>query len=340
MNPASMKAFGFPGGSSEQAGNARRMRSRRLQRQDGRGWRWLASLLFCLSLAGPLSVLAQTEAPKTAPDTTFIPPSQLHFHLARPFHWEDTDWVDRYYPYGWNAHNGLATHHGVEFQNKRFTPVLAAGTGRVVFAGQDDAQQIGPYRNYYGRVIIIRHFFTTENGRAVYSLYGHLQDVRVRAGQVVREWQQIGRVGDSGIALGSHLHFEIRVGEDPFDYYATRNPELWLRVYPRYGALAGRVTDASGAPVYGQTVHIRREADEYPILTYAYTYVDDDVNSDAALNENFVIGDLPRDIYEVTLSNANGRILFRQWVEIRSERVSWLDIQLPVTPLPAADEDS
>ena len=67
----------------------------------------------------------------------------------------------------------------------------------------------------------------------------------------------------------------------------------------------------------------------YPTLTYAYTYADDSVNSDATLNENFVIGDLPRDVYEVYISNGNGRVLFRQLVEIQSERVSWLDIQLP-----------
>lgn len=279
----------------------------------------------------PADVFSQEES---IPPTTFLPAEQLHFYLVRPFHWEDTDWVDRYYPYGWNAHNGLATHHGVEFQNSRFTPVLAAGAGIVVFAGSDNTQIIGPHTNYYGHVVIIRHFFTTENGQAVYSLYGHLQDYSVEEGQVVTEWQKIGRVGDSGVALGTHLHFEIRIGPEPYDYYSTRNPELWLRVYPRYGTLAGRVTDANGAPVYGMTINIRRDAETYPILTYAYTYVDDNVNGDAALNENFVIGDLPGDIYEVYISNGNGRVLFRQKVEIQSERVSWLDIQLPEVPMP------
>ena len=296
-----------------------------------------ATLLFIWLLAAlPSAVFSQSDSPQP---TTFLPAEDLHFYLVRPLHWEDTDWVDRYYPYGWNAHNGLATHHGVEFQNTRFTPVLAAGAGVVVFAGRDASQIIGPYTNYYGRVIIIRHFFTAENGQAVYTLYGHLQDVRVETGQVVSEWKKIGRVGDSGIALGSHLHFEVRVGLDPYDYYATRNPELWLRVYPRYGTLAGRVTDASGAPIHGITINITRDKETYPTLTYAYTYADDSVNSDATLNENFVIGDLPRDVYEVYISNDNGRVLFRQLVEIQSERVSWLDIQLPTIRAPVtADE--
>ena len=300
---------------------------------------WLgASLLVTWLLAAlPNVVFSQSDTP---PTTTFLPAEQLHFYLVRPFHWDDTDWVDRYYPYGWNAHNGLATHHGVEFQNTRFTPVLAAGAGVVVFAGSDATQIIGPYANYYGRVIIIRHFFTAENGQAVYSLYGHLQNVLVETGQVVSEWHKIGRVGDSGIALGSHLHFEIRVGPDPYDYYATRNPELWLRVYPRYGTLAGRVTDASGAPARGITIHITRNAETYPRLTYAYTYADDNVNCDATLNENFVIGDLPRDVYEVYISNSNGRVLFRQMVEIQSERVSWLDIELPTIPVPVTADES
>ena len=305
-------------------------------------WQRIPFALFLILVAllfnpAVVTVWSQQETPL---HTIFVPSEQLHFYLVRPFHWEDTDWVDRYYPYGWNAHNGFATHHGVEFQNRRFTPVLAAGAGIVIFAGADVEQIIGPHPQYYGRVVIIRHFFTTENGQAVYSLYGHLQDYTVEAGEIVTEWQKIGRVGDSGVALGSHLHFEIRVGEDPFDYYATRNPELWLRVYPRYGTLAGRVTDANGNPVYGMTIHIRRDAETYPTLTYAYTYVDDSVNSDAILNENFVIGDLPRDVYEVYISNGSGRILFRQEVEIQSERVSWLDIQLSEMPEPVMAGES
>ncbi len=311
-----------------------------LMKKTGTGRRYpLLAVLMLLALSCiPSGVgFAQDETP---PPTHFVPAEDLHFYLVRPFHWDDTDWVDRYYPYGWDAHNGLATHHGVEFQNKRFTPVLAAGAGIVVFAGTDDRTLIGPQVRYYGHVVIIRHFFTTENGQAVYSLYAHLQDIAVEVGDLVEEWQKIGRVGDSGVALGSHLHFEIRVGEDPFDYDATRNPELWLRVYPRYGTLAGRVTDASGDPVYGMTLHIRRDAATYPVLTYAYTYVDESVNSDAILDENFVIGDLPRDVYEVYIRNANGKILFRQEVEIRSERVSWLEIQLSELPAPVMAGES
>ena len=304
-----------------------------------RVWRLLGKRFACLLLFGFLGLSDGAFAQETDFLPQFIANERLHFYLVRPIHWDKTDWVDRYYPYGWNAHNGLATHHGVEFQNRRFTPVLAAASGVVVFAGRDSEQVIGPHANYYGRVVIIRHHFTAEGGQPVYSLYGHLQDVLVEEGQVVREWHKIGRVGDSGVALGAHLHFEVRVGPDPYDYYATRNPELWLRVYPGYGTLAGRMVFANGELARGWTIQLQRDLDHY-YPQFVYTYVDDQVNPDPELQENFVVGDVPAGEYVVLVSNGNGRVLYRKTVEIRSERVSWLDIQLPSAPPPPPETDS
>jgi hypothetical protein len=86
----------------------------------------------------------------------------------------------------------------------------------------------------------IQHDFTTLEGVPLYTLYGHLSAVTVSVGQRVARGDQIGDVGATGIALGPHLHFEVRVG-DPYNFNATRNPELWLHPYPDYGTLVGRV---------------------------------------------------------------------------------------------------
>ena len=55
----------------------------------------------------------------------------------------------------------------------------------------------------YGQVIWLDH------GRTILSVYGHLSQIDVRAGERVRRGQVIGLSGQSGNAAGPHLHFEI-----------------------------------------------------------------------------------------------------------------------------------
>ena len=62
---------------------------------------------------------------------------------------------------------------------------------------------------------------------------------------------------------------------------------------------------------------------------YAYTYADDPtINSDPVWNENFTLGDLPVDDYEVIVSERSGRVRFRETVTIESGRTTWIDIRL------------
>ncbi len=57
----------------------------------------------------------------------------------------------------------------------------------------------------------------TWEGHILYTLYGHLESVSVTAGQPVNAGDVVGIVGSSGVALGSHLHFEVRQ-DDPHSY--------------------------------------------------------------------------------------------------------------------------
>jgi hypothetical protein len=154
-------------------------------------------------------------------------------------------------------------HHGVEFLNAYGTPVLAAGDGVVVVAGTDmDATSprgvwpitfYGPYSNFYGNLIVIEHPAPVVSPAPdpplplpVYTLYGHLSEISVQVGQAVTAGQEIGKVGQAGIATGPHLHFEVRLGEN--SYKASRNPELWLGADKdasgqSRGAIAGRFLD-------------------------------------------------------------------------------------------------
>lgn len=287
----------------------------------------------------PSQTLTLTEAPTQT--NTPIPPTQIpasetpfptntpslehvdHYWLARPIAQEEgfVHWVDRTYPYGGTQFGTREVHLGVEFVNQRFTAVYAAGDGTVLFAGEDSAIQFGPERDYYGNVVVIEHNQLSPEGLPLYTLYGHLQDFRVEAGQPILTGERVGRVGDTGIAIGPHLHFEVRVG-DVYDYHNTRNPELWIQPYYGYGTLAGRVSGIDNP--YGMVLQVRSDS----VQREVYTYGSDRVNSDPAWNENFTLGDLPAGVYEVYVSDSNGRVQFRQNVNIEAGTTNWLNVDL------------
>jgi murein DD-endopeptidase MepM/ murein hydrolase activator NlpD len=57
----------------------------------------------------------------------------------------------------------------------------------------------------YGNLVTVDH-------GGVVTYYAHLSRITVRAGDVVRQGQQLGTVGSTGNATGPHLHFEVRIG--------------------------------------------------------------------------------------------------------------------------------
>jgi murein DD-endopeptidase MepM/ murein hydrolase activator NlpD len=94
-------------------------------------------------------------------------------------------------------------HPGVDLAADRGTPILAADTGVVVFAGW--------HRDGYGELVIIDH------GNGWTSYYGHMQKLFVGCGDQVSQGQVIGEMGMTGNATGVHLHFEIRENDSPKD---------------------------------------------------------------------------------------------------------------------------
>jgi murein DD-endopeptidase MepM/ murein hydrolase activator NlpD len=87
-------------------------------------------------------------------------------------------------------------HLGLDFTVSSGTPILASGTGRVVFARNLDI---------HGLNVIIDH------GWGVFTNYSHLQEVYVVPGQIVLQGEIIGLSGNSGRSTGPHLHWEIAV---------------------------------------------------------------------------------------------------------------------------------
>ncbi|MDJ0729696.1 MAG: M23 family metallopeptidase [Crocosphaera sp.] len=87
-------------------------------------------------------------------------------------------------------------HTGVDIAAPIGTPIVAAASGVVVFAGWSNQG--------LGYQVSIRH----PDGNV--SVYGHNQRLLVTSGQTVKQGQQIAEMGSTGFSTGPHLHFEIR----------------------------------------------------------------------------------------------------------------------------------
>lgn len=98
-------------------------------------------------------------------------------------------------------------HEGVDFVAPSGTPILAAAGGVVVAS---------EWHPEYGNMIDIDH------GDGLKTRYAHASKALVKAGDLVRPGQLIGRVGSTGRSTGAHLHFEVHVNGIP------RNPGAFL----------------------------------------------------------------------------------------------------------------
>ncbi|MGR3661596.1 MAG: DUF5930 domain-containing protein [Paracoccaceae bacterium] len=89
-------------------------------------------------------------------------------------------------------------HSGTDFAASTGTPIYATADGVVIFAG---------WLSGYGRLVKIEHTFGIE------TRYAHQSKIRVKVGQKVSRGDRIGDMGSSGNSTGTHLHYEVRLGD-------------------------------------------------------------------------------------------------------------------------------
>jgi murein DD-endopeptidase MepM/ murein hydrolase activator NlpD len=97
-------------------------------------------------------------------------------------------------------------HEGIDIGVGYGTPIEAAASGTVVYAGWESG---------YGNFVVIDH------GNGLATAYGHQSQIAVSNGQAVSQGHVIGYVGCTGHCFGPHLHFEVRVNGtavDPLGY--------------------------------------------------------------------------------------------------------------------------
>jgi len=95
---------------------------------------------------------------------------------------------------------GRAMHAGLDIAGPRGTAIFTTADGIVTFAGRQHG---------YGIMVKIRHAFGFE------TVYAHLSRARVKVGQRVSRGDRIADMGSTGRSTGTHLHYEIRIDNEP-----------------------------------------------------------------------------------------------------------------------------
>jgi murein DD-endopeptidase MepM/ murein hydrolase activator NlpD len=258
-----------------------------------------------------------------------------HFYFSRPVAADEINWPLADYRYGGVFFEDIV-HSGVDIPTPMRTPILAAGPGKVTWAGY------GLYNGYfdtsdpYGLAVLVRHEFGFQ-GEKMYTVYAHLDRIDVTKGETVETGDQIGLSGQTGMVTGPHLHFEVRLAKGEF--FSTRNPELWLVPPQGWGLVAGRVMNNAGVVLESHLVVVKSVEDGQ--IWKAFTYGRGLVKSDPYYQENMVISDLPAGRYEIHI-NFWGRDITQE-IEIRPGLISYFTFRglngfnLDPPPAPGAD---
>lgn len=288
----------------------------------------------------------QWSPPPLIPPLSRDPQGRDHYWFRRPIESNANNSVLFYYSYGADGQSNVdRIHHGIDIPNPIGEEVYATAAGTVIFASDGRAGEIDIFQNSstYGNVVLIEHDFGYE-GRAIYTLYAHLQAALVTEGQYVEAGQPIALVGNTGRVSGPHVHFEIRIApegsSDVPRYGDTYNPILWMVSYVGHGVVAGRVMDVNGNYLDDVTVTLRNRATGLLNPANATTYIFDgtvnQVNSDPVWRENFAIADVPVGRYDAIVTIDGQRVINQ--VDVLEGMTNFVELR-PPAPQPTATDD-
>lgn len=293
---------------------------------------------------GPTSVASPTGPTvldKNNPNQgQFSPPPEIaplsldprdHFWFQRPVDSSANSQQLYFYVYGSNGPtNDWRIHHGIDLPNPIGKEVHAAADGIVVWASDKYTWRedgvVTDIAYSYGNVVIVRHDFGYE-GQQMFTLYAHLSAFVVAVGDRVKAGDVVGLSGESGEVSGPHVHFEVRIARN--NYFATRNPILWMVPLENHGVVAGRVLYRDGTPVEDAKVTLIQNG---RIIDTTTTYIQMcrpgltvcHVNQDDVWAENFALGDVPAGDY-IAYVEVNGVRLTKE-VIVHPATTSFVDL--------------
>ncbi|MGI6486434.1 MAG: peptidoglycan DD-metalloendopeptidase family protein [Tepidanaerobacteraceae bacterium] len=121
--------------------------------------------------------------------------SQVAYRGSGRFSWPVIGTISSAY-----GKRGSEFHTGLDIAAKKGSPIMAANSGVVTFAG---------YRGGYGNLVIIDH------GGGIQTYYAHANSISVSKGDSVNKGQKIATIGTTGRTTGPHVHFEVRINGSP-----------------------------------------------------------------------------------------------------------------------------
>jgi murein DD-endopeptidase MepM/ murein hydrolase activator NlpD len=114
-------------------------------------------------------------------------------HVSMTFGQNENPFTGQYY-----------IHKGIDLSTYRQgDPIVTTADGQIVTVDYDP----GGFGNY----IIIKH------KHGFYTRYAHMLSVQVRTGQRVQQGEVVGRIGNTGLSTGPHVHYEVHIGSDVVD---------------------------------------------------------------------------------------------------------------------------
>lgn len=97
----------------------------------------------------------------------------------------------------WYLHKGLDLGYGMG------TPIVATANGKIILKDYDERG--------FGNYLVIQHKYGFD------TKYAHMQNIYVKEGQIVKQGDILGTMGNSGLSDGPHLHYEVRIGSQVLD---------------------------------------------------------------------------------------------------------------------------
>jgi hypothetical protein len=275
------------------------------------GWFFLSSPISVSAIdvtPTPTNEIEDPVFPATTPEPEVDAPPALygiplalnphdHFYFTRPIAIDSNTDPLPDFRYGYFYTNDDTVHTGVDITSPLHKPILAAADGQVIFTGYGLLTGSGDVDDPYGLAVLIKHSFSFGN-KTLYTVYAHMDRIDVKKGQMVNAGDQVGIIGMTGNTTGPHLHFEVRVEDE--ESGRVQNPELWLVPPVGSGVLAGRIKNDFGYFISAQPLSIKSLETEktYQVISYAPVK---NVYSDDFFNENFVIGDIPAGLYQISM---------------------------------------